>query len=121
MLRDPIFPFEPKDTRRYYECLQGSAIEKIFAELAERWWQDTAHLSSYRDILMHPAYLQIIGLGMDALLPILRDLEQREHTRMWFEALSSITRENPIPESMAGNMPEMTAAWLKWGRSKGYL
>lgn len=90
-----------------------------FAALAERWREETAHLSSSTAIFTHPAYQQVIGMGPDALPHILRDLsETRSH---WFWALRAIARENPVPPREAGNVERMIAAWLAWGVRRGLL
>jgi hypothetical protein len=61
---------------------------------------------------MHPAYQQIIGMGVDALPLILRELEREpDH---WFWALEAITGENPVPPTDRGRLNEMARAWLRW-------
>ena len=67
---------------------------------------------------MHPAYQQIIGMGWEVLPLILRDL--KESKADWFWALTAITGANPISEGIAGNITQMTEAWLQWARAKGY-
>jgi hypothetical protein len=67
---------------------------------------------------MHPAYQQIIGMGTPAVPLILAELKRGvDH---WFWALRAITRENPVPPESLGDMDAMAAAWLAWGRMKGY-
>lgn len=68
-------------------------------------------------MVAHPAYLQIIGLGR-AVLPYLLDELARQPDH-WFHALSAITGEDPIPPSAEGNLAAMTPAWLAWGRAHG--
>lgn len=36
-------------------------------------------------------------------------------------ALTAITDHNPITPEIAGNMVQMTQAWLQWGRKAGYV
>ncbi|HXU33453.1 MAG TPA: hypothetical protein VN851_23030 [Thermoanaerobaculia bacterium] len=94
-------------------------IGNLFGALAGQWRKETAHLSSVTQMAMHPAYQRIIGLGEKALPFLFEDL-QREPSH-WFWALRAITGKNPVPDSAKGNVAEMAAAWLDWGRSRGYV
>ena len=70
---------------------QQAELERTFFELANRWRDETALLSSVTRTAMHPAYQRIIGMGPAAVPLILRELEQRpDH---WFWALTAITGE----------------------------
>ena len=69
---------------------------------------------------MHPAYQKIIGMGEPAVPLILKDLAENGPDD-WFWALTAIADDNPITEDIAGDMNAMTAAWLQWGRKRGYL
>jgi hypothetical protein len=89
-----------------------------FEALATQWRRETRHLSLMNDIVLNPAYQQIIGMGKPAIALILEDLKQQpEH---WFWALRSITGENPIRPEDRGRLLQMTEAWLEWGRQHGY-
>lgn len=91
------------------------AIE--FARLAAEWRKSRPPSSFIQDIVMHPAYQRIIGLGPPVVRHILRDLQRSpDH---WFWALHSITGEDPVQQSDSGNLAKMADAWLKWGRSRG--
>lgn len=91
-------------------------LEKTFAELAERWRAETGMSSSVSRIVTHPAYLSIIGLGRPVLPLILAALKRKpEH---WFVALKAIARHSPVKADAAGNLQEMAAAWLHWGRQQ---
>jgi hypothetical protein len=93
-------------------------IEQHFRRLEAAWLADTFVLSSYTKIVGHPAFREIIGLG-EAVVPLLlRDLEKRP--RLWVWALPEITGVDPVPPEDAGNIGQMSAAWLRWGREKGY-
>jgi hypothetical protein len=94
------------------------ALSHRFDALATQWRRETRHLSLMNDIVLNPAYQQIIGMGKPAIALILEDLKQQpEH---WFWALRSITGENPIRPEDRGRLPQMTEAWLEWGRQHGY-
>ena len=95
-------------------------FEAEFAALAERWLADTAHVSSLSQIVMHPAYQQIIGMGRDALVPILKWMRQGR-PGYWFWALETIARETPVTAEMAGRIKEMKRAWIAWGEERGFV
>jgi hypothetical protein len=74
--------------------------EGLFQELANQWRRETAHLSLAIKKVTHPAYQRIIGLGLDAVPLILRELQRR--SGHWFWALKAITGEDPAqPEDTA--------------------
>jgi|RifCSP16_1_1023843.scaffolds.fasta_scaffold15785_4 hypothetical protein len=90
-----------------------------FLTLKLRWEAETGFLSSITDIVMHPAYQQIIGMGPAAVPLILSEMKKlRGH---WFWALKSITGEDPIMPEHRGNLKKMTDDWLRWGKEQGYL
>ena len=96
----------------------AAARAQKFQTLADQWRRETRHLSLMSDIVLNPAYQQIIGMGAPAMPLILQALKQKpEH---WFWALRSITGENPIPPADRGRLSQMAAAWLQWGQVHGY-
>ena len=92
-------------------------IERRFEELAEKWRRECSHLSSVREMVLHPAYQQIIGMGKEAIPFLLRELERQPNH--WFWALWAITQENPVAPEHQGRVPEMARDWLEWGRRRG--
>src|SRR5262245_54188282 len=93
---------------------EGAPIENQFHEHAEKWSRETGHISSISKMVMHPSYQKIIKMGWDVVPLLLEDLQR--HGRFWFWALASITEENPVVASQAGNIPQMKESWLEWGR-----
>jgi len=89
-----------------------------FRRLAAEWQRATAHLSSMTAASAHLAYQEIISLGPDVVPLLLRDMEDNE--THWFSALRSITGANPLTPAVAGNIPLMVEAWLRWGKDNGY-
>ncbi len=90
-----------------------------FAHLAAWWRADNENISSATQLAEHPAYRRIIGLGLDAVPLILRELERRpDH---WFTALTEITGQNPVPAGDRGRTARMAQAWLTWGRRVGVI
>jgi hypothetical protein len=94
-------------------------LEQTFKELADKWKNETGHLSAIDDIVLHPAYQSIIGMGPSVIPFLLRELQQAPNH--WFWALEHIARQNPVPPEDVGRMRRMTEAWLDWGRLQGYL
>lgn len=95
------------------------SVEQKFRRLTDEWRETTMLSSSGTEIISHPAYLRIIGMGEKAVHLILRELQQREGH--WFLALRSITEQNPVSPEDAGDMKRMAEAWIRWGHQNGYL
>lgn len=113
---------------RYYSAWQQDTasqkrsenpISRTFRTHARRWKSDTQFISSLSEKYLHPSYARIIGLGWAALPLILGSLKRNPDD--WYYALRAITGENPVPDTAAGNMPEMSRLWLKWGRERGLV
>jgi hypothetical protein len=96
-----------------------SSFEK-FQRLAKQWRDERDQKASVSDMVMHPAYQQIIGMGREATPFILRELSREAEPDHWFWALKAITGEDPVPTASRGKIFEMASAWLRWGREKGY-
>ncbi len=90
-----------------------------FSNLEKEWKESTPMLSSVTEIVMHPSYQQIIGMGVTAIPLIF--LSMRRELDHWFWALSAITGENPVNIEHRGKIKEMTNAWLDWGQKHLYL
>lgn len=98
---------------------EDAATEKKFLELVRVWKRETFHISSITTAAMHPAYQQIIGMGMRVLPLILRELIREPN--LWFWALRAIARVNPVPKKALGNLNLMADAWISWGRGRGLI
>jgi hypothetical protein len=96
----------------------AETVEERFCRLAAAWHRDTDYLSSMEETESHPAYQEIVRLGPEVVPLLLRDLADN-HTH-WFAALEAITGARPVPASVAGNIPRMAEAWLRWARDNGY-
>ena len=96
----------------------SETVTEQFRQLAAVWHGDTDYLSSMEAAENHPAYQEIVRLGRPVVPLLLRDLEEN-HTH-WFAALQAITGARPVPPSLAGNIPGMAEAWLRWARDNGY-
>jgi hypothetical protein len=63
-------------------ALASSKSAGRFYRLAEWWKTDTRYLSSLDDMVLHPAYLHIIGMGTEALPFLFQELKrQPDHCR----------------------------------------
>ena len=92
-------------------------LREEFNELATTWYRETAKLSSAEQMVLHPAYQKIIGMGRDALPFIFKELKKtRGH---WIWALAMITRDDKATPGM--KFREAVDAWLAWGESNGYI
>jgi hypothetical protein len=106
------------------ERTQGAeTVTQRFARLAEQWRRERAAMlsSSVARMALCVPYQEIIGLGPDAIRPILNELRTQPDPEHWFWALAAITGQNPVPIQSRGKTKEMAAAWLQWGRDNGYL
>lgn len=91
-------------------------LRQRFTQLASFWEAETAALSALDDMVTHPAYLGIIGLGLQAVPLILERLAAEPD--FWFEALHAITGEDPA--SAEETVEGAAKAWLVWGQSRGF-
>ena len=96
---------------------QSDALSEQFHHLAEIVREECAHLSSVREVVMHSAYQQIVGMGPQVLPLLLRELEDRPGH--WFWALRAIVKEDPVRSDHQGVVAEMTKDWLNWAHRKG--
>ena len=92
-------------------------VKREFIELAQKWEEDTVHISSLSDKYLHPSYARIIGLGPSVVPLILRTI--RDEPGDWFYALRALTGDDPVTPDMAGDLPAMTETWLHWADAKG--
>jgi hypothetical protein len=92
-------------------------LDRRFHALVGQWKEGTRFLSSIHEMVSHPAYLQIIGMGQQALPLLINEL--RREPDHWFVALQAITGTNPIPPSARGNVDAMSRAWLDWAERRG--
>jgi len=108
----------PASTTEIYVPLFFGTVAYRFRDLAMSWRKECTYLSSVREMVLHPAYQQIIGMGKSALPFIFRELET--HPDHWFWALWAITGEDPVPPEDKGKIQVMTHHWLCWARRRGY-
>ncbi|MGO9096057.1 MAG: hypothetical protein ACLQGV_12610 [Bryobacteraceae bacterium] len=91
----------------------------VFRQLVDQWRAERGATSSTTEILMCPAYQQIIGMGSKAIPLILGEMESEgDDPDQWFWALQVLSGENPVPEEDEGNFKEMAEHWIGWARKR---
>ena len=96
----------------------AESMEEKFQRLAAVWRAETAYISSSSDLVAHPAFQEIVGMGPAVIPLLLRELEKR--TGHWHRALRRITGADPVPPEDRGNIGKAAEAWLRWGKEQGY-
>jgi hypothetical protein len=94
------------------------SIEDKFRRLADVWRAETGHVSSTTDLVAHPAFQEIVGMGSPVIPLLLRELQSRPGH--WHRALRRITGVDPVPSTDRGDIAKMAEAWLRWGKEQGY-
>jgi hypothetical protein len=89
---------------------QESDFQQRFARLVAEWKVGRGHSSKLRDLAMHPAYQQIIGMGERAVPLLIKEMNQRPD--QWDWALRAITGTDPVPRESWGKLKEIAAAWI---------
>ena len=90
-----------------------------FQRLAREWKEKSRFLSNTAQMALLQPYQRIIGMGTPVVPLILGELKREPD--QWFWALEAITEENPVPPAAAGNVRQMAAAWIEWGRARGII
>ena len=98
--------------------VNSDPLHAQFKDLAEQWKRETGHISVTRTMATHSAYQSIIGMGDRALSFIFKDMTQEPDR--WFWALEHITRVDPVPRQLKGDIDAETTLWLSWARMNGY-
>jgi hypothetical protein len=94
-------------------------LDVEFQTYAQEWKRESQFLSSPEQASSLPSYKRIIGMGNPALPLILHEL--RREPDLWFDALSSITGEQPVAREHAGDIETMALDWQKWGEDNGII
>ncbi|WFU68583.1 hypothetical protein [Bradyrhizobium sp. CB2312] len=102
-----------------FRSTKGQLVASEFKKHKKKWLSETMYYSSPVDRYLHESYARIIGLGWPAVPHILRSLAETPND--WFYALRAITGENPVSDSMAGDVVQMAQAWVAWGKARGLI
>ncbi|MDP1996239.1 MAG: hypothetical protein Q8J90_03490 [Gallionella sp.] len=89
-----------------------------FEKLVTEWKTSRSSINSGTEMFTHPAYQKIIGMGIEAVPLILKEMGINiDH---WFWALKAITGKDPVPPAHRGRLKLMTKDWLSWAKKQGY-
>lgn len=94
-------------------------VASTFAKLAATWRESTSHLSRVQLMVADSNYLAIAAMGREVVPLILRDLD--ENGGYWYPLLEVLTKERPETSQERKSRAGMKLAWLRWGRSHGYV
>jgi hypothetical protein len=97
----------------------NSDFQQRFARLVTEWKHGRGQSSKLKDLAMHPAYQQIIGMGEPAVPLLIEEMKQRPD--QWDWALRAITGVDPVPRESWGKLTEIAAAWIAWEKERGRI
>jgi hypothetical protein len=97
----------------------AESVEQRVVRLLARWREEAAYLSSSTCLTEHPAYQELITLGLPALPFLFRDLEQTRDGHL-SKALAAITRARPVPAEDRGRVRHVAESWLSWATDNGH-
>lgn len=98
----------------------GGQVEERFRQHFAKWSLETSHVSNFGVIMSHPSYLAILGLGLEAVPYLLRELRPGGGGAL-IAALEAITGENPVAPEHEASSELMVADWMNWGRLHGIV
>jgi hypothetical protein len=94
-------------------------LETEFRAHADKWLGETGALSDPVRKFMHPSHLKIIGMGIEVLPLILKEVEKM--SGHWFVALDAISPVNPVRPEDESDFQGVAKAWLDWGKGEGLI
>ena len=97
--------------------VRTESIRAEFEALSKKWQRETKYLSLISKVVVHPAYLRIIGMGEPAIQLVLESL--RDKPAHWFVALQAMSGASPC--TISASPSEARIEWLEWGKSQGYI
>jgi len=101
------------------ETVPGAEDAIKFNTLVTQWKAARTATSSVTEMVTHPAYQKIIGMGGKAVPFILSELradgEEPDH---WFWALRVLTDVDPVQLEDRGDIVKMAKAWLEWAEKE---
>jgi hypothetical protein len=95
-------------------------LKQKFLDQAQKWGDETRHLSSPGQKMLHPSYQAILGMGQehkDEIIDLLIQ-DMKDNRRQWFWALSYLAQANPIKPEDAGRIDRMINAWVRWAEMR---
>lgn len=108
--------------RMYTTGIRSQATDSVlrsqFDGLAERWEEETAHLSSLSRRRDHAYFARLTKLGPRAIPWALERM--KGGNPFWFLVLKQIAPGGPTERSN-GNMEKVRERWLEWGKDHGHV
>lgn len=89
-----------------------------FERLSETWKRETGMFSVVQQKMIHPIYLEIIGMSWSAVPFLIQDMQKG--AAHWFPALRAIAGDTKPDDSDAGSFKEAVSIWSDWWRRKQY-
>ena len=89
-----------------------------FDRLAAEWQAATQFSADPSAAATHPAYHDMVALGVDAVPLILAALRD-DPDPAWVAALLELTGADPVPYADRGRTRAMAGHWLAWGNEVG--
>jgi hypothetical protein len=110
------FVKEQEEKERQQEERRRERIKTflLFKKLAKQWRRDTGGMSVLSRVYEDENYKQILAMGPVVVPYIIQEL--KENPTRWFNALHTLTGENPAKDAKTFN--EACQAWIEWGKKK---
>ncbi|MGN8546115.1 hypothetical protein ACQPTN_15095 [Bradyrhizobium sp. 13971] len=120
LLNKSVGTTRPYGKRLLDHTIDDSARAFFDTKVAE-WLADTRWQSSMSVITAHPAFAEIKSLGDRAVRFVLERMQRGSVHLQWFPLLYDLAGVDPVPPHERGFVPQMTAAWLRWGQQTGRI
>jgi hypothetical protein len=90
-------------------------------DAVDAWIDATAFTSSFDAIRRDPRYSALAQLGWPVVSSLLARIVDGRARPQCALLLTEITHESPITNQDLGRADRIGAAWINWGRSRGFL
>jgi hypothetical protein len=95
------------------------SVEQVFTYLADGWEHVTIFSSSISEIVEHPNYAALVGMGRDVIGLAVRRLQVGPF--FWAYVLHDITGESPTADVKMGDIDAIRQSWLNLARERGWM
>jgi hypothetical protein len=119
--KQPVFGVRIRYKRSYLERALEDSARTLFDVKASEWLADTSWVSSMSVVTAHPAFDDIKRLGDRAVKFTLQRMAGGDVHLQWFPLLHDLAGIDPVQPEARGFVPQMTDAWLQWGRQTGRI
>ncbi len=95
-----------------YEKVNAHVLRELTFKLLANQWYEESRFFSFAKQRQTATYREILALG-DAIVPlVIQELQAGKH--LWFHALKTLTKQNPVAELHQGNPEKMAEDWIRW-------